>query len=106
MTYSKVVKVAYVNAPHVSITSPENNSSLVLQKVIHVTIEAHYSGERIARVAFYVNGQLSGEDKDSNQNTYRFPWNGAPKGVYKLTATVTDSFGQTVTSSPTVITIR
>jgi hypothetical protein len=105
-TYSTVLSVVSANAPNVSIIKPANNSSLQGQPVIPVAVNSKEQFGAISKVDLYANGQLIGTSTDGSGNEFDFNWKRAQKGVYKLTAVATDSYGQVVTSSPVTVTIN
>src|SRR5688572_27937694 len=69
----------------------------------NVVIETTAFGdEGVQKVDFYAGTQLLGTAFSA---PYNFTWSAAPTGSHTLTAKVTDTFGNTATSSPVSITV-
>jgi chitinase len=89
------------NAPTVSITSPANGATFTAPATVSLAANASDSDGSVAKVAFYQNGALLGEDTSA---PYTFTWSNVGVGSYTLTAVATDNQGATTTSSAVTIT--
>ena len=90
------------NSPSVSIVSPNDNASYNEPAVVVMDANATDSDGTIAKVEFYQNGNLLGEDITS---PYSFSWNNVSTGTYTLQAIATDDQGATGTSSTVNISV-
>jgi RHS repeat-associated protein len=90
-------------APTVSLTSPGEgwlyNAPANLPLRASATPD---SGTTIARVEFYANGNLVGQDATA---AYAFNWNGVAAGTYVITARAIDSTGAEATSAARTVTV-
>ncbi|MDA3929433.1 MAG: Ig-like domain-containing protein, partial [Prolixibacteraceae bacterium] len=89
--------------PTVSITSPANNASFTIP--VNITINANASDDvSVAKVGFYRDGVLIGEDTSS---PYSIVWNSASAtpGPHVLTAKATDNVGLYSSSSINIMVI-
>ena len=97
-TTSSAVAVNVPSPPTVSLTSPSNNSNVVVGQPVTLTASATAStGTTLSGVQFKVNGTNLGSPVTSAPFTTT--WTPTVAGTYSLTATVTDSVGAIVTST-------
>lgn len=89
--------------PTIALTTPANNATFTAPASISITADAADANGTIAKVAFYQNGNLLGEDTSS---PYAFDWTGAAAGIYSLTAIATDNQNATTTSSTITVTVN
>lgn len=89
--------------PTVALTAPANNAAFTAPAAVSITADAADANGSVAKVAFYQNGNLLGEDTSS---PYAFDWTGVAAGVYVLTAVATDNQNATTTSSTVNITVN
>ncbi|MFP5039672.1 heparinase II/III family protein [Parasediminibacterium sp. JCM 36343] len=88
--------------PTVSITSPFNLPTTIMPYTDYfITANANDSDGTIAKVDYFNNGTLIGED---TAYPYSLDFQGIPSGVYTITAVATDNLGVTTTSSPILLT--
>lgn len=90
-------------APTASITSPADNASFDEGTTISIAADASDSDGTVAKVAFYADGTLLGEDTSA---PYSYDWNGAAVGSHSLTAIATDDQNATTTSAAVNITVN
>ena len=90
------------NNPSVSIVSPNNNASFSEPAVVVIDANASDSDGTIAKVQFYQNGNLLGENTSS---PYSYAWNNVVAGSYTLEAVATDDQGAITTSASVNITV-
>ncbi|MGE5308395.1 MAG: Ig-like domain-containing protein, partial [Deltaproteobacteria bacterium] len=90
-------------APMISITSPENNSTLSAGSCMTITVDATESNGSISSVDFYNGDKLIGSVTAS---PYTFTISNATVGNYILTAKATDANGNSNTSSPVKVTVQ
>ena len=83
--------------PIVALTSPTNNSDVLLPKDIFLEATASDSDGQIVRVEFFANGTRLGED---GSPPYQFAWINPRSGAYTLTARAADDAGASVSSPP------
>ncbi|HEX7333219.1 MAG TPA: Ig-like domain-containing protein [Pyrinomonadaceae bacterium] len=102
-TTSSAVHAVVTNAPTTSITSPANNATFLAGANITINASASDSDGSIAKVEFFRNGVLLGEDTTS---PYSFTWNTVPEGAYSLTTRATDNLSVTGTSAPVNINVN
>lgn len=76
--------------PSVSITSPGNNGTALVNTAVSVTASATTTVGVVSSVQFYVNGTTIGT---STVFPYSATWTPTAVGSYTLSALVTDSFG-------------
>ena len=89
--------------PTVTISSPANNGTYVVNNELNVTAQANTTIGSIASVQFFVNGvSLGAADTDF---PYVTTWRPTGIGTYNLSAVVTDSFGNQGVSSPVNVTV-
>ncbi len=82
--------------PTVSITSPIDAATFTTGTDVVIEATAADSDGTVAKVEFFQNGILLGEDTAS---PYSYTWASVASGNYALTAIVTDNMGATTTSS-------
>jgi hypothetical protein len=82
--------------PNVTITSPGNNGTALVNSAISVTASATTNVGVVASVQFFVNGTSIGT---STVFPYSATWTPTAVGSYTLSALVTDSFGNLGVSS-------
>lgn len=91
-----IPNVAGNQAPTVSITAPNDGQTEFAPANLVITADANDADGSVAKVEFYSNGSLLGEDLTA---PYTISQNSLPIGVYTLTAVATDNEGATTTSS-------
>ena len=90
-------------APTVSLTSPGDGWTYNAPANLPLRATATPdTGTTIARVEFYANGTLVGQDLTS---AYAYNWNGIAAGTYALTAKAIDSTGAEATSAARTVTV-
>lgn len=90
--------------PVVAIDSPETGTVFQPAPVdIPITASASDPDGSVSKVEFFANGNKIGEDTTA---PYSCLWSQAPKGIYSLTAKVTDNDGATTTSAAVSITVK
>ncbi|WP_308709562.1 glycosyl hydrolase family 18 protein [Marinoscillum pacificum] len=89
-------------APTTTITTPSNGASFAAGATIAITASASDSDGTVAKVAFYQNGTLLGEDTSA---PYEFSWTTASAGTYSLTAVATDNDNASGTSAAVSVTV-
>ncbi|MEM6766398.1 MAG: Ig-like domain-containing protein [Bacteroidota bacterium] len=77
-------------APNVSITDPDDNSTFLVGNNITLKASANDSDGSIAQVRFYYDGNFIGTDTGS---PYQVNWNNPPVGDHKVTAQAIDNGG-------------
>ncbi len=82
-------------APHVSLTSPDDQSHFTTPATVVITADAADADGHVTRVDFYANGAYLGTDTTA---PYSFEWSGVTAGTYTLTAVATDNLGATSSS--------
>lgn len=90
------------SAPNVAITSPANNTTFSPGTTINISADASDTDGAIAKVAFYEDGTLLGEDTTA---PYSYSWSGAPNGSHALTAIATDNENATTTSTTVYVSV-
>jgi hypothetical protein len=98
-----VTLVVDAPTPTVAWTAPANQAVITTGTPIGLTATASEPGGAISRVEFYSGTGLIGT---ATAAPYSFTWNGAPSGVYSLTAKAIDVGGSSVTTSPVSLTVR
>jgi len=101
-SYSTDVPPVTNNAPSVSLSEPQNNTTLTSGSNVVVQATAADSDGSIARVDFYQGTTLLGTDTSA---PYLFVWSNVPAGVYSLTAKAVDDAGATTTSTALTLTV-
>jgi uncharacterized repeat protein (TIGR01451 family) len=97
------VTAGSVAVPTVSITSPVNGASFSAPAIIPITAAATAgTAATVSRVDFYAGTTLIGT---ASTTPYSVTWNNVSAGSYSLTAKVTDSSGETATSSPIAVSV-
>jgi len=89
-------------APSVSLTSPANNSRLVMPASVSLTASAADADGTIAKVEFFAGATKLGEDTTA---PYSLAWNSPAAGNYVLTAKATDNSGLSTTSAPIALSV-
>ncbi len=89
--------------PTVTITSPGNNGTALVNSPISITASATTTIGVVASVQFYVNGTSVGT---STVFPYSATWTPTAVGTYTLSALVTDSFGNLGVSTNVTVTIN
>ena len=84
------------DSPTVNITSPSNGSTFTPGSTINLTTSASDPDGSVAKVEFFQNGNLLGEDTNS---PYTYSWANVSAGSYTLTAKATDNEGASTTST-------
>ena len=90
-------------APSVSLTAPNNNSTINSGSNVTVSANASDSDGSISKVEFYRNSTKIGEDSNA---PYSVTWNNASQGSYALTAIAYDNDNATTTSSVRNVTVN
>lgn len=96
---------AYTNTnvpPTISISWPVNGWSFTYPTPIVIRVDATDSDDAVAKVEFYADSQKLGETSSS---PYRFVWNDAAPGTYRLYARAIDSLGGASDAGPVLITV-
>lgn len=88
-------------SPTVALTAPAPGATIALPAAVEITATAADTDGSVAKVAFFQNGVLLGEDTST---PYSFTWD-APPGSHVLTAIATDNNGANTTSAPVSITV-
>jgi hypothetical protein len=88
--------------PIVSITSPQNNQSLMSITDLTITADAADANGSVTRVEFFNKGVKIGEDLDA---PYSLTLNNVG-GAYSLTAVATDDAGDATTSDPINVSVN
>jgi hypothetical protein len=88
--------------PTVSLTSPANGATFNAPASLTLSASASDSDGTIAKVEFYANSTLVGNDTSS---PYSFNWNNVGTGSYSLTAVARDNAGGTTSSATRDITV-
>ncbi|HEX2959898.1 MAG TPA: Ig-like domain-containing protein, partial [Chitinispirillaceae bacterium] len=88
--------------PVCAIVTPVNNATFTAPSTITITAEASDPDGTVAKVSFFADGALLGEDDAS---PYSYDWTTAPVGAHTLTAVATDNASATQTSSAISITV-
>jgi alpha-amylase len=101
--YDLSFQTAVAVGPVLAIASPANNTDFIPGSSIAITVNAsEYGSGTLTNVAFYANTTLIGNAPSA---PYSLTWPGAPAGSYALTAVVSDSLGNSATSSVVNITV-
>jgi hypothetical protein len=89
--------------PTVTLTSPTNGATVTGS--IKITASASDSGSGVARVEFYVDGQLVGT---STATPYSVTWNStkSAKGSHTIYAVAVDNAGNSQATAPITVTVR
>ncbi len=88
--------------PVVSITSPNNGSSIIAGSSINITANASETNGNIVQVQFFNGATLLGT---SSASPYSYPMSNVPAGNYSLTAVATDANGVSTTSSAVALSV-
>jgi hypothetical protein len=94
------VGAAVNQAPSVSLTSPLNNSNVVLPANVSLSANASDADGSIALVEFFQGNTLIGSD---NTAPFAFAWTIPAAGSYEFSARATDNAGATTTSATSTI---
>jgi PKD repeat protein len=87
----------------VGITSPVSGASFAAPATVAMTATATPgTGATVSKVDFFAGSIKIGT---ATAAPYNVTWSSVPDGSYSVTATMTDSLGATVTSSPVVVTV-
>jgi regulation of enolase protein 1 (concanavalin A-like superfamily) len=98
-----LVTVTAMTPPYVSLTAPDNLTSYTAPATIPIAAAASAgTGAQVTRVDFFAGATLVGSAAGS---PYSFNWSGVGVGTYSLLAKVTDSLGDTATSSDISVTV-
>jgi hypothetical protein len=89
-------------APTVRITAPQGGARFVAPAAVVIDAAATGQAGAIARVRFFVNGALVGEDTTA---PYRSNWNAATAGTYTLTAQAMGASSVLASSSSVAIVV-
>jgi hypothetical protein len=92
-----IVNVSANPPPVVSVTSPQNSATFVVNQSVPWAASASASGANIAKVEFYAGAALVGT---ATVAPYAGNWTPAAAGSYVLTAKATDSQGASTVSAP------
>jgi hypothetical protein len=87
-------------APHVSITSPENGAKFPAQSSVTINANATDPDGYIRYVSFYAGSRFLGL---ATQSPYTIVWKHVPKGTYELKAVAVDRYGSRAISTPITI---
>ncbi|HEV2833744.1 MAG TPA: LamG-like jellyroll fold domain-containing protein, partial [Pyrinomonadaceae bacterium] len=101
-TYSTDVPPVTNNAPTVSLTDPQNNTTFAAGSNIVLDATAGDSDGSVSRVDFYQGTTLLGTDTSA---PYTFVWSNVAGGVYSLTAKAMDDGGAVTTSTAIAVTV-
>lgn len=88
--------------PSVVITSPTNNSMFIAPTNLQIEAVASDEDGAVARVEFYRDGLLLGEDAAA---PFSLSWSNVLPGAYTLTAVAVDSVNARGTSAPVSVTL-
>ena len=108
-TYSNTVDIfSLMELPTVTITSPTSTYNAYKGSTVNLVAvgSTTNSGGSIAGVNFYEGASLLGSGVyDGARDTWTYAWDssGADLGNHNITATATDNFGLTATSSPATV---
>ena len=89
-------------APQVSITSPQSGTTFTVGNAVNIAATASDSDGSVAKVLFYVDGNMISEDTTT---PYAANWT-AVQGNHTLTAIATDDKGASTTSSAISIVVN
>jgi hypothetical protein len=89
-------------APTVTLTSPADGSTLALGFPLTLTASAADPDGVVARVEFFANGQLLGEDVSA---PFTLGWSPLMLGAHSLTAVATDDTGARTTSGDVLVNV-
>ncbi len=98
-----ITTINSATSPSVSITSPGNNSSALVNTAVTLTASATTTVGVVSSVQFFVNGTSVGT---STVFPYTAVWTPTAVGTYTLSALVTDSFGNIGGSTNVAVTIN
>ncbi|HEY9250347.1 MAG TPA: Ig-like domain-containing protein, partial [Rariglobus sp.] len=97
---SVVVADRIGTAPTVALSAPLGDTTVQVPGSIALAADATDADGGVAKVAFYADGALLGEDATA---PFALNWASALPGSHVLTAVATDNDGQTATSDPVTI---
>lgn len=86
--------------PQASMTSPTAGQQFEAGTAVTLQVEAHDPDGRVAKVEFYAGSTRLGEDRSP---PYRYTWENASAGAYRLVARAFDDVGASGDSSPVEI---
>lgn len=95
--------VSAPKVPAVEITSPTNEAPFTLPATVSIQATASDADGSVAKVEFYVNGELWSTDTSS---PYTAMWTEATAGWHRLQAVATDSDGYATVSAPVDIQVK
>lgn len=87
-------------APTVALTAPNDNAQFTAPAAFTLSATASDADGMVAKVAFYLNGELLGED---NTAPHSLAVSGLAQGTYVLTARASDNLGETTESAPVTV---
>jgi len=90
-------------SPTVQLTAPLANSTFYNPASLTLTASATQGVSAIARVEFYANGTLLGQD---TTGPYSFAWNTPPYGTHEVSARAIDTAGRIGYSAPVPVTLN
>jgi hypothetical protein len=91
--------------PTVSLVSPTSGLLFVAPGTVALKASAADSDGTIARVDYFIEGNLTPIGSSTAGPTYTATWNGVPVGTYNVTARATDDLGATTISAPVIVTV-
>jgi aryl-phospho-beta-D-glucosidase BglC (GH1 family) len=97
------VKVNAPLPPTISITSPANNASFTAPANITITATATSASGSINNVKFLNGTTIIGVDSIA---PYNFVWSNVTAGIYSITASATDNYGASATSSAVILKVN
>lgn len=87
-------------APSVALTAPTDNAQFTAPAGFTLSATASDADGAVAKVAFYLDGTLLGEDSTA---PYSLEVNGLAQGTYVLTARASDNLGETTESAAVTV---
>ena len=97
LTAIRIEEITVISPPTVSLTSPDDNSSVNVTSNVVITAAATAPDGTVTNVAFYTNNVLLANDPAS---PYSATVSNLPAGIHLLTAVAADNTGLLATSAP------
>ncbi|CAB1059476.1 hypothetical protein D1BOALGB6SA_4238 [Olavius sp. associated proteobacterium Delta 1] len=86
--------------PTISLTAPAEDTTVILDDIVTVSVDAADSDGSVAWVEFYANGNRINLDSSA---PYSYDWSPPVHGTYVITARATDNDGDTTTSQSVTV---
>jgi YD repeat-containing protein len=103
ISMSAAVAITVNAPPTISITGPTANTVVHSPVSVTITASASDTDGTVAKVEFFQNGTLLGEDTTA---PYNYVWTNAPVGTFSLTARATDNRNATTTSGAVTLIVN